>query len=817
MTGAARRSRSAGEDAVTGAGAPSRSAGDDAVTAGAGSSPAAVSAVDGREDGPSVAGAAPASSSAPLSTAGVPPPRARVSPVRHETHGVVRVDDYHWLRDRGDPAVTAYLEAENAYTQAVMAPTEALQETLFAEIKGRIKQTDMSVPYREGEHLYYTRYEDGREYPIHCRRPADAPAPVDAPPAVDAPAVDTPALPDPAPADVLAPAGLVRAEASALADPEPAHSVPPDAGARAVIPAPAIPRPGGEEILLDVNALAEGHDFCQVSALEVSPDGRLLAYAIDVEGRRIHTIRVKDLAADVLLEDELAGATGNLVWANDDRTLFYTRQHPETLRWHQVWRHVLGTAQAEDVLVYEESDETFNCEVGKSRSKRYLLIASAQTVSTEYRLLDADRPDGVFDVFRPRERDHEYELDHYRDRFYVRTNHRARNFRLMETDAAGTAPERWAEVVPHRDDVLLESFALFRGHLVLQERCGGLSRLHVRPWSGDGAHDIAFDEPVYDVHVSVNREADTRLLRFGYESLTTPRSTYDYDMEARSRALLKRQEVLGGFDPGDYEAERLHATAPDGRQVPISLVARAGARRDGAGPLLLYGYGAYGISMDPAFNSARLSLLDRGFRFAIAHVRGGQELGRHWYDDGRLGRKRNTFTDFIACAEHLVREGYTRPDRLYAMGGSAGGLLMGAVLNMRPDLFAGAVAQVPFVDVLTTMLDDSIPLTTGEYDEWGNPRERAAFDDILAYSPYDNVAARDYPALLVLAGLHDSQVQYWEPAKWVAKLRALKTDARPLLLKTNLDAGHGGVSGRYRRYRETALQYAFLLRQAGLA
>ncbi len=773
---------------MTGAGASARAAGDDVVTAGAGSSPGggsspaavsspaagsspgAVSPAEGREGGPPVAGAAPATPSAPLSTAGVPPPRARVSPVRHEMHGVVRVDDYHWLRDRGDPAVTAYLEAENAYAQAVLAPTEALQETLFAEIKGRIRQTDMSAPYREGAHLYYTRYEDGREYPIHCRRPVDEPAAARTPGSVDA-------------------------------------------GETRVVPAAV----DGEQILLDVNALAEGRDFCQVSALEVSPDGRLLAYAIDVEGRRIHTIRVKDLAADALLDDELTGVTSNLVWANDDRTLFYTRQHPETLRWHRVYRHALGTPQAEDVLVYEETDETFNCEVGKTRSKRYLLIASAQTVSTEYRFLDADRPDGGFDVFWPRARDHEYDVDHYRDRFYVRTNHGARNFRLMETDVAGTAPERWVEVAPHRDDVLLESFALFRGHLVLQERCAGLTRLHVRPWSGDGAHVIAFDEPVYDVHVSVNREADTRLLRFAYESLTTPRSIYDYDMDVRSRTLLKRQEVLGGFDPAAYAAERVLATAPDGRRVPISLVARAGAPRDGTGPLLLYGYGAYGISMDPTFNSARLSLLDRGFRFAIAHVRGGQELGRPWYDDGRLGRKRNTFTDFIACAEHLVRAGYTRPERLYAMGGSAGGLLVGAVLNMRPDLFAGAVAQVPFVDVLTTMLDDSIPLTTGEYDEWGNPHERAAFDDILAYSPYDNVAARDYPALLVLAGLHDSQVQYWEPAKWVAKLRALKTDARPLLLRTNLDAGHGGVSGRYRRYRETALQYAFLLREAGVA
>ena len=694
---------------------------------------------------------------APLSTDGIPAPRARVSPTRHEAHGVVRVDDYHWLRERGDPAVAAHLEAENAYARAVMAPTEALQETLFAEIKGRVRQTDVSAPYREGGHLYYTRWADGREYPVHCRRPADAPGPVDA-----------------------------------------AASAP------------------GEQIILDVNALAEGRAFCQVSSLAVSPDGRLLAWAVDFEGRRVHTVRVKDLAADALLADELTGVTSNLVWA-DDRTIFYTRQHPETLRWHRVHRHVLGAAQADDALVYEETDETFNCDVRLSRSKRYVLIASSQTVCTEYRYLDAGRPDGECRVFWPRARGHEYDIDHYRDRFYVRTNHRARNFRLMETAAGGTGPDQWADVVPHRDDVLLESFALFRGHLVLQERSGGLSRLHVRPWSGVGAHDVRFDEPVYDAYVSVNREADTRVLRFGYESLTTPRSACDYDMGTRSRTLLKREEVLGGFDPADYAAERVLATAPDGRQVPVSLVARAGAPRDRTSPLLLYGYGAYGISSDPWFDPARLSLLDRGFRFAIAHVRGGQELGRRWYDDGRLGRKRNTFTDFIACAEHLVRERFTSPGRLYAMGGSAGGLLVGAVLNRRPDLFAGAVARVPFVDVLTTMLDDAVPLTTGEYDEWGDPRERAAFDDILAYSPYDNVAARAYPALLVLAGLHDSQVQYWEPAKWVAKLRALKTDARPLLLKTEMHAGHGGVSGRYRRYRETALQYAFLLRLAGVA
>ena len=677
------------------------------------------------------------------------PPRARVGPTRLETHGVVRVDDYYWLRERDNPEVTAYLEAENEYTRAVMAPTEALQETLFAEIKGRIKQTDMSVPYREGDYTYHTRYEAGREYPIYCRAP--------------------------------------------------------------------VGDDGGEQVLLDVNLLAEGHDFCQVSGRQVSPDQRLFAYGTDLEGRRIHTIRIKDLTTGETLGDELTGVTSNLVWANDSRTLFYTRQDPATLRWFQVYRHRLGAPQADDTLVYEEPDETFNCEVGKSRSKRYLLIASYQTLSTEYRYLDADQPDRSFAVFLPRERDHEYHLDHYRDRFYIRTNRHARNFKLMEAADGQWDPDRWVELIAHREDVLLGAFELFTNHLVVQERRDGLMHLHVRRWDGAEEHDIAFDEPTYDAYLSTNREPDTQVLRFGYESLTTPESTYDYDMVTRRRTLLKREEVLGGFDPSRYRAERLTATAADGESIPISLVSRVGTTRDGRSPVLLYGYGAYGISIDATFNSARLSLLDRGFVFAIAHVRGGQELGRRWYDDGRLGHKRNTFTDFITCAEHLVAERFTSAAHLFALGVSAGGLLIGAVCNMRPDLFAGAVAQVPFVDVVTTMLDDSIPLTTGEYDEWGNPHERAAFDDILAYSPYDNVEAKDYPSLLVLAGLHDSQVQYWEPAKWVAKLRALKTDTNSLLLKTNMDAGHGGVSGRYRQYRETALQYAFLLAQAGLA
>ena len=682
------------------------------------------------------------------------PPRARVAPTRLEAHGVVRVDDYYWLRERDNPEVTAYLEAENEHTRAVMEPTEALQETLFAEIKARIKQTDMSVPYREGDYTYYTRYENGREYPIYCRRQIETP------------------------------------QASA--------------------------RPS-EEVLLDVNLLAEGHDYCAVSGRQVSPDQYLIAYAIDVEGRRIHTIRIKDLRTGKTLVDELTGVTSNLVWANDSRTLFYASQDPETLRWFRVYRHRLGTAQADDTLVFEETDETFNCEVGKSRSKRYLLIVSYQTLSTEYRYLDAESPDGSWVVFLPRVRDHEYHLDHYRDRFYIRTNRDARNFKLMEAADGQSDPDAWITLIPHREDVLLGAFELFTDHLVVQERRGGLVHLRVCPWEGEAAHDIAFDEPIYDAYLSTNRVPDTAVLRFGYESLTTPASTYDYDMVTRTRTLRKREEVLGGFDPSHYRTERLEATAPDGESIPISLVSRVDTARDGTNPLLLYGYGAYGISMDATFNSARLSLLDRGFVFAIAHVRGGQELGRRWYDAGRLGNKPNTFSDFIACAEHLVDERFTNPTRLFILGGSAGGLLVGAVINMRPDLFAGAVADVPFVDVTTTMLDDSIPLTTGEYDEWGNPHERAAFDDILAYSPYDNVEAQDYPSLLVLAGLHDSQVQYWEPAKWVAKLRAVKTDTNQVLLKTNMDAGHGGVSGRSRRYREAALQYAFLISQAGLA
>ncbi len=677
------------------------------------------------------------------------PPRAPPRPRRLERHGDVRVDEYYWLRDRDDPEVRAYLEAENDYLEDRLRPVHELRERLFEEIRGRIPQTDVSAPYRDGTHRYYWRYEDGRQYRLYCRSPLDA------------------------------------------------------AG-------------GGEQIILDVDALAEGHEFCDAAILDISPDERLLAYAVDTVGRRRYAIRFRDLAADADLPDVVPDVVCEAVWANDNRTLFYTRQDPVTLRPFQVRRHTLGSDAAADELVYEERDETFVCGVGKSRSRRFILIGSQQTLTSEYRYLNADRPGGAGVVFLPREHGHEYRIDHYRGRFYIRSNAAARNFRLLETPDDRPAREHWRELVPHRDDVLLEAFELFRDHLVVQERRDGLVRLRVQPWEGAGGHEVAFDEPAYDAFIDRhNHVADTPVLRFQYSSLGTPASTVDYDMRTRARTLVKRDEVLGGFDPARYRTERLHAEAADGARVPISLVARRDTPRDGTSPLLLYGYGAYGISLDAGFRSPRLSLLDRGFVYAIAHVRGGEELGRSWYDAGRLLNKKNTFTDFIACAERLIELGYTRPERLFAMGGSAGGLLLGAVLNLRPDLFHGAVAQVPFVDVVTTMLDESIPLTTGEYDEWGDPRVRRFYEYIRSYSPYDNVTARRYPHLLVLAGLHDSQVQYWEPAKWVARLRARKTDENLLLLRTNLDAGHGGASGRYERYRETALQYAFLLDLAG--
>jgi len=678
----------------------------------------------------------------------VAPPNPKKIPHTIEKHGHERIDPYYWLRDRENPEVIAHLEAENAYTDAVMQHTEPLQEKLYEEIKGRIKETDLSVPYRLDDYFYYVRTEEGQSYPIFCRRYGSMDAP--------------------------------------------------------------------EETMLDVNEVAEGHEYCAVSGGSVSIGQDILAYATDFEGRRIYSIRFRDLKTGKDLPDEISNVTPNMAWAKDNKTLFYTKQHPETLRPYQIYRHELGTDPSDDVLVYEEEDDTFYAGVGRTKSKEYIFIVARHTVMSEFRFLRSDNPKGEFQLFEPRQRDHEYAVEHFEDSFYIRTNWDAPNFRLMKTPVSATSRDNWTEVVQHRGNVLLESAEFFKNYLVLEERQDGLMHIRVRPWDDTTEHYLDFGEPAYSAHTGANFEFDTPVLRYSYSSLTTPGTVYDYNMETREKVLLKQQEVVGDFQPVDYATERLHATAPDGTDVPISIVYRKDFEKNGERPCLLYGYGSYGISVDPTFSSARLSLLDRGFVVALAHIRGGEELGRHWYESGKLLTKKNTFTDFIACAEHLVDKKYTNADKLFAMGGSAGGLLIGAVINLRPDLFKGVIASVPFVDVLTTMLDEDIPLTTHEYDEWGNPGEKEFYDYILSYSPYDNVEAKEYPHILVETGFHDSQVQYWEPAKWVAKLRDMKTDDHRLIFKVHMEAGHSGKSGRYEQYKEIAFEYAFMLDLLGI-
>lgn len=571
-----------------------------------------------------------------------------------------------------------------------------------------------------------------------------------------------------------------------------------------------------EEIMLDANQLAKSYNYYNIGGREVSLDNRLLAYGEDTLSRRIYTLRFKNLETGELLPDEIPGTTGSAVWANDNQTVFYTLKDDTTLRSYKVMRHRLGTPVSEDVAVFSEEDPTFLAFAYKSKSDQYIIVGSYATMSQEYRVLNADQPEGSFQVIQPRERGLEYGIAHFDGHFYIRTNLDAQNFRLMKTPENKTTKDHWEEVIPHRKEVLLEDLEIFRDYLVLSERKAGITQLRVRPWEGT-EHYIDFGEDAYLAYTSVNPEFDTKTLRIGYTSMTTPSTIYDYDMEGKTFEMLKQQEVVGGFNPDEYQSERLMVKARDGAEVPVSMVYRKGLKKDGTQPLLLYGYGSYGSSMEPYFSSVRLSLLDRGFTFAIAHIRGGEEMGRQWYEDGKLLNKKNTFTDFIDVAEHLIEAKYTSKEELFAMGGSAGGLLMGAVVNMRPDLWKGIVAAVPFVDVVTTMLDESIPLTTGEFDEWGNPKDKEYYEYIKSYSPYDNVAAKAYPAMMVTTGLHDSQVQYWEPAKWVAKLRELKTDQNPLVLHTNMEAGHGGASGRYRRYKETAMEYAFLLDLAGRA
>lgn len=573
-----------------------------------------------------------------------------------------------------------------------------------------------------------------------------------------------------------------------------------------------------EEIMLDVNELAKGYSYYQVAGLSIRPDKKMIAFGVDTQSRRIYTIHFKNLETGEILDEVITNTTGGATWAEDNKTLFYSRKNEITLRSERILKHKLGTSDQTDVEVYYEADETFSTFVYKTKSKKYLIIGSSATLSDEYRILEADNPDGTFRVFQPRQRNLEYGIAHFNDHWYIRTNaDGATNFKIMRTPLNATTQNNWIDVLPHREDVLVGGMELFKHFIVVEERSNGLTQMRIQKWDDGTTHYIDFGEETYTAYTGTNPEYDTELLRYGYTSLTTPNSVIEYNLRTHEKTILKEQEVVGGYDKNQYESHRVWATATDGTKVPISLVYKKDLKNDFGNPLLLYGYGSYGVTIDPSFSATRLSLLDRGFVFAIAHIRGGEYLGRQWYDNGKLFTKMNTFTDFIACAEYLVDSGYTTKNKLFAMGGSAGGLLMGAVINLKPDLFNGVIAAVPFVDVVTTMLDESIPLTTGEYDEWGNPNDEAFYKYMLSYSPYDQVKRADYPALLVTTGLHDSQVQYWEPAKWVAKLRELRTNKnKPLLMFCNMDTGHGGASGRFEAYKETAMEYAFLLDLAGM-
>jgi oligopeptidase B len=674
-------------------------------------------------------------------------PRARKINKELVAHGQTRIDQYYWLNDRENPEVIKYLEDENKYTSAMLAPTLELQDKLFAEMKGRIKEQDQSVPYFYNGYTYYTRFIEGGEYPIYCRKKGR--------------------------------------------------------------------NDGKEEILLDCNELAKGHAYFSATPVQASPDNKIGMFAVDTVGRRKYTMLFKNLSTGEMLADKIEDVSGNAEWANDNKTVFYNVKDPVTLREFKIMSHVLGTPSSSDKVAFEEKDETFSCYVGKTKSRQYLVIYSNSTMTTENRILEADKPAGAFRVFEPRKRNHEYSIDHLNGVFYIMTNDKAQNFRLMKCDEKTTGMNQWKEVIPHRYEVLLEGIELFNEFWVLNERIGGLPKIRIMQKNGQ-EHYLDFGEATYDAYMGANPESDTKVLRYGFNSMVTPASTFDYNIETRQKNLLKQQEIVGGYDATKYQSERINVKARDGVMVPVSIVYRKDLfKKDGSNPMLQYAYGSYGFSMEATFSSARLSLLDRGFVYAIAHVRGGQEMGRQWYEDGKLLKKKNTFTDFVDCSSALVELKYTSYDRLFAMGGSAGGLLMGAIINMAPEKYKGVIAGVPFVDVVTTMLDASIPLTTSEYDEWGNPENKDYFDYMLSYSPYDNIEAKEYPNLLVTTGLHDSQVQYWEPAKWVAKLRDIKKGNQMLLLFTNMDAGHGGASGRFRMLKELAMVYAFAIDLAG--
>ncbi len=693
------------------------------------------------------------------------PPVAPRRQTQTTLHGIALADEYAWLRDKENPETIAYLDAENTYAESVMAPLAGLRDELYKEMLSHIKQTDVSVPYRDGAFWYYSRTEEGLQYAIHCRKRGGAAA-MDA----DAP----------------------------------------------------------EEVILDSNVLAKGQAFFAVGDMDITDDGRWLAYTTDTRGFRQYTLHIKDLETGETLAGEVE-RVGSVVWAAENCTLFYTVEDEQQKRQYQLWKHTLGADHAQDMLVYQDDDERFNLAAGRTRDGKYIVMESASHTTTECRILPADTPNGSFTLIALREDEHEYSVDHRNGLLYIRTNDRGRNFRLVTAPVATPGREHWTELIHHREEIMLEDVDLFASFFIAVEREDGLPRLRLWEFTGDGsdaapAAEIAFPEPAYSAQPHINRIFDTSTFRYAYQSLVTPSSVYEYDVHADVSTLLKQVEIPGGFDRTLYASERIHvsapggdgAKAPDGVEVPVSIVYRKDKRQRGKNPLYVYGYGSYGYSLPLGFNSNRLSLLDRGVVMAYAHIRGGGDLGKPWHDAGKMLVKRNTFSDFIAAVEHLTASGYGDPQRVAIEGGSAGGLLMGAVVNMRPELFRAVVSHVPFVDVMNTMLDASLPLTVPEYEEWGDPNQEEYFRYMLSYSPYDNLKPVDYPTMLVKTSLHDSQVMYWEPAKYVARLRTLKKDGNPLLLVTNMQAGHGGASGRYDYLKEIALDYAFLLHELGV-
>jgi len=676
------------------------------------------------------------------------PPVAKKVPHVTEVNGHKMVDNYFWLRDKSNPEVRAYLEQENAYTDAVMKPTEPFQKKLYDEMLGRIKETDVEVPYKEGDYFYYIRTEAGKQYPIRCRKKASMDAP--------------------------------------------------------------------EEVLLDVNELAKGQAFMSIAAFAVSPDGNLLAYSYDNTGYRQFTLAVKDLRTGQTLADH-ADRVGSVVWANDNQTIFYTQEDAVSKRQYRLLRHAAGSVTA-DGVVYEEPDEKFNVEAYKTRSGAFIFMVSRSHTTTEARYIPATQPDGEWKIVEPRKQGVEYYPDHNGDSFYIRVNDTGRNFRLVNAPVTDPGSKNWHEVLAQNPGIMIDETDFFKNFCVLYERESGLPQIRVIDLRNGQSKRIAFPEQAYAAYPYVNRVYDTTDFRYGYQSPITPASVYSYDMEKGTSTLLKQKEVPGGYDPKKYEVEQIYAVASDGVKIPVSVLRLKGAKLDGTGPLYLYGYGSYGISIDMFFNSNYFSMVDRGVVVAVAHIRGGGEMGKAWHDAGRMMNKKTTFTDFISCAEDLLKRGYGSKDRLVIEGRSAGGLLMGAVLNMRPDLFKAAIVGVPFVDVINTMLDETLPLTVGEFEEWGNPKEKAAYDYMITYSPYDNIEAKAYPNMLVKTSFNDSQVMYWEPAKYVAKMRATRTDHNILIFKVNLSpAGHGGASGRYDRLKETAFDYAYILTQMGIS